>query len=116
MIRTAQEMLVELREKMRGGEGTVTIKNIFQPSEVKGKIRLMAEVTLPAGASIGFHRHEEEEEIYYFIAGRGEVDDNGTRKTVHPGDAMHTGAGAGHAVFNTGSEPMVFMAVILLYA
>jgi mannose-6-phosphate isomerase-like protein (cupin superfamily) len=115
MVRTADEMITEIRQQMRGGTGEVRIKQIFQPGEIKGKARLIAEFTLPEGSSVGFHTHDNEEEIYYFLSGRGEVDDNGERRRIGPGDAMHTGEGKGHAVFNTGSEPLQFMAVILLY-
>jgi mannose-6-phosphate isomerase-like protein (cupin superfamily) len=115
MVRTTDEMITEIRERMRGGVGEVRIKHIFKPGEFKGKARLIAEFTLSEGASVGFHTHDNEEEIYYFISGQGEVDDNGERRRVGPGDAMHTGEGRGHAVFNTGSEPLLFVAVILLY-
>jgi mannose-6-phosphate isomerase-like protein (cupin superfamily) len=115
MVRTADEMMTEIRKQMRGGAGEVRIKNLFKPEEVKGKARLIAEITLPAGASIGFHNHENEAEIFYFCSGQGEVDDNGERRQVGPGCAMLTGDGNGHAVFNTGAEPLVMVAVILMY-
>ena len=116
MLKTPQEMATEIREKMRGGDGNIVIKNLFQPEELKGKVRLTAEITIPAGGSIGFHRHEQEEEIFYFISGRGSVDDNGVSKEVGPGYAMLTGNGNGHSVRNVGSEPLVLLAVILLYS
>ena len=115
MLRTAQERVSEFREAMRGGEGTIEIKNLFQPGDLRGKARLVAEIKIPVGGSIGFHRHEQEEEIYYFISGRGMVDDQGTKYQVGSGDALLTGNGDGHSVANIGAEPLVFMAVILVY-
>ncbi|HOJ76747.1 MAG TPA: cupin domain-containing protein, partial [Bacillota bacterium] len=115
MLRKELEMLVENREKMRGGDGIIKIKNLFKAEELRGKTRLIAEVTIPVGGSIGYHIHENEEEIYYFISGNGEVDDNGVRKQVSAGDAMLTGEGKGHAVYNTGNTPLILMAIILLY-
>jgi len=115
MIRKAEEMTVDLKERMRGGAGIVAIKHLFEAEELKSKTRLIARLTIPAGGTIGFHRHEEEEEVYYILSGAGEVDDDGTRKTIAPGDAMLTGAGRGHAVYNTGAEPLVIMAVIIQY-
>jgi mannose-6-phosphate isomerase-like protein (cupin superfamily) len=108
-------MNVELREKMRGGEGTVAIKNLFQPGDLKGKTRLLAEITVPVGASIGFHEHQNEEEIFFFITGKGKVNDNGSIREVKAGDAMVTGGGAGHSVENCGTEPLIILAAILLY-
>lgn len=115
MFRKADEMELELRENMRGGNGTVRIKHIFKSDELKGKARMMAEITLPEGGSIGFHKHDQEEEIFYFISGQGKVDDQGTIKEVKAGDAVLTGGGNGHAVENTGNQPLIFLAVILLY-
>jgi mannose-6-phosphate isomerase-like protein (cupin superfamily) len=108
-------MLVELREKMRDGEGTVQIKNLFQPGDLKGKTRLVAEITIPVGGSIGYHQHDLEEEIFYFLRGRGRVKDHDQWKEVNVGDALVTGGGKGHAVENIGNEPLVLMAVIIVY-
>ncbi len=116
MIRVSNEMSVELRENMRGGTGTVQIKHLFKQDELTGKARLAAEITIPAGGSIGFHHHDREEEIYYIISGKGKVVDQDVTKEVAPGDAILTGGGKGHAVENTGSEPLVMMAVILLFS
>ncbi|MGE5583210.1 MAG: cupin domain-containing protein [Bacillota bacterium] len=115
MVRNSKEMLVEFREKMRGGTGNIQIKNLFQPGDLKGKTRLVAEITIPVGGSIGFHRHDSEEEIFYFLQGQGRVRDDEAIREVAPGDAMVTGGGKGHSVENTGDAPLVLMAVILLY-
>lgn len=116
MIHASNEMAVELRENMRGGKGTITIKHLFIQDELTGKARLAAEITIPAGGSIGFHQHDQEEEIYYIISGKGRVLDQDITKEVGPGDAILTGGGKGHAVENAGTEPLVMMAVILLFS
>lgn len=108
-------MIFELRENMRGGKGTVQIKHIFKSDELTGKARMLAEITLPIGGSIGFHEHDQEEEIFYFISGRGRVNDQGSFKEVAAGDGVLTGGGNGHSVENTGDQPLVFVAVILVY-
>jgi mannose-6-phosphate isomerase-like protein (cupin superfamily) len=115
MLRKKEEMSVELREKMRGGVGEIRIKNLFQQGDLKGKTRLFAEITIPVGGSIGFHQHDQEEEIFYFISGQGRVKDQDEWKEVRVGDALVTGGGRGHAVENTGEVPLVIMAVILVY-
>ncbi|HEX3045176.1 MAG TPA: cupin domain-containing protein [Bacillota bacterium] len=116
MLRTAAEMAVEYRERMRGGNGTIVIKNLFKQGELKGKARLVAEITIPPGGSIGFHQHDQEEEIFYFLSGQGRVTDQEVVKEVTAGDAMLTGGGNGHAVENTGTDPLVLIAIILVYA
>lgn len=115
MIKRAEEMVKEIKEQMRGGKGSVEITHIFKQGEFKGKARLCAKITLNPGCSIGSHPHENEEEIFYFIKGKGMVDDNGTKIQVTAGDASITGGGEIHSVENTGNEPLEMMAVIMLY-
>ncbi|HOQ01822.1 MAG TPA: cupin domain-containing protein [Acetivibrio clariflavus] len=115
MIKRADEMVKEIKEQMRGGKGSVEILHIFKQEELKGKARLCAKITINPGCSIGLHQHDNEEEIFYVIKGKGTVNDNGTLSEVKEGDAIITGNGASHAVENTGGEPLELMAIILLY-
>lgn len=116
MIRTSREMEREVREKMRGGNGSVEIKHIFREDQLTAKARLFAHLRLPAGSSIGFHKHEGEEEIFYILSGRGIVNDNGVEREVAAGDAVLTGGGAGHSVEAIGNEALEMIAVILKYS
>lgn len=115
MIKSYAQMERELKENMRGGKGTVELVHIFKKEELKGNARLCAKIILQAGCSIGLHEHINEEEIYYIISGKGEVNDNGNIKEVSTGDSVITGDGAYHSIENTGHEPLELMAVILLY-
>lgn len=115
MIKRNADMQKEVRDRMRDGTGTVEILHVFRKEELKGRTRLFARLRVPPGASIGYHEHQDEEEIFFIIAGRGTVNDNGTTATVGPGDAVLTGSGTGHAIECKGSEPLELMAVILPY-
>lgn len=115
MFKKSSEMNTEIREKMRGGDGEVRIQNIFNPEELKGKSRMFSKVTLNPGCSIGSHAHDNEEEIYYILSGTGIADDNGQLINISAGDAIKTGGGESHSITNNGSEPLVFIAAILLF-
>src|SRR5690554_469286 len=115
MIKEAERMRVETWREMRGGKGEVKIKHIFEKDELKGHTRLLGLITLDPGCSIGLHEHREEEEIFYIIKGHGRVVDEGHTWAIGPGDAVLTGDGGSHAVENTGTEPLEFVAVILTY-
>jgi mannose-6-phosphate isomerase-like protein (cupin superfamily) len=114
MLNQRGAMAHEEKEKMRDGEGTVHFTYLVDCEKEKN-IRMLAEATLPPGASIGYHRHDNETEYYLILSGAGEVNDNGTVKPVKAGDAMITGNGASHSIKNTGSVPLVFHAVIVTY-
>ena len=115
MIKKSNEMVKEVKEQMRGGKGNIEIMHILKQDELKGKARLCAQMTINPGCSIGLHEHVNEEEIYYILKGKGLVDDNGVKQEVCAGDCILTGNGASHSIENTGDEPLVFVAVILLY-
>lgn len=116
MIHRAGECRVEVREKMRGGDGHVTITHFFdEANDLRSGLRLCAKLELEAGSSIGFHRHENEEEMFVVLAGRAEIDDDGTKVAVQAGDTILTG-NAGHAVRNPGPDKLVLLAVIAPFA
>jgi mannose-6-phosphate isomerase-like protein (cupin superfamily) len=107
-------MKTETKLKMREGEGSVNFTYLVDCEKEKN-IRMLSEAVLPPGASIGYHRHDNETEYYLILSGTGEVNDDGTVKPVKAGDAMITGNGASHGIKNTGDVPLVFHAVIVTY-
>ncbi len=115
MIKRIADMEKEVREKMRGGSGSVEILHIFRKEELKGKVRLLARLRLGPGSSIGYHMHEGEEEIFYILSGKGLVTEQGVSSPVGPGDAVLTGGGGGHSIENQDAEPLEFIATILVY-
>ena len=115
MVRKAAEMEKEVRERMREGQGSVEVLHVFKKEELKGKARLFAKLKLDRGCSIGHHAHENEEEVFYIIQGSGVVSEDGTQTPVQSGDAILTGGGSGHSIRNDGEDPLILMAVILLY-
>ncbi|MCX7615680.1 MAG: hypothetical protein N2Z65_08000, partial [Clostridiales bacterium] len=55
MIKKAEEMLKEIKEQMRGGNGSVEITHIFKQDELTGKARIFAKITINPGCSIGLY-------------------------------------------------------------
>ena len=114
MLIQRNQMKTEVKEKMRGGDGCTEITHLVDCANEKN-IRMLAQVTLQPGSSIGSHNHDSETEYYIILKGSGTVNDNGTEKPVASGDVMVTGNGASHSISNTGAVPMVFHAVIVTY-
>jgi mannose-6-phosphate isomerase-like protein (cupin superfamily) len=107
-------MKSEVMEKRFGGEGSVALIHLVDCKNEKN-IRLLAELSLDPGSSIGKHSHEAETEYYIILSGSGTVDDNGKETQVKAGDAIITGNGAFHSIANTGSVPLVFHAIIVTW-
>ena len=106
----------EVRTAMRGGDGTVKIEHIWKPgAEMGSPSRMYARLTLQPGCSIGWHVHENEEEIFYIVAGQARIDDNGVEVLASVGDSVITRSGEGHSVACEGTETLEILACIILY-
>jgi quercetin dioxygenase-like cupin family protein len=112
-IRREGEYKVELRENMRGGDGTVQITNFTDKEALCEKARLFGKITLQPGCSIGYHVHEGDCEIFHFVKGSATYNDNGTEITVKAGDTTVTPSGSGHSVRNDTNEPCEMIALIV---
>ncbi len=112
MVRKKSELQVEMRNEMRGGKKQVEItqleKELLPPTG-----RLFAQIRLIPGASIGYHVHENEAEMFYFIQGSGIVLDDDNEVLVAAGDVMTTMSGHGHSVENTGDVDLILVASII---
>jgi len=114
MVIQRNAMKTEIKEKMRGGQGSVELLHLVDCENEKN-IRMLAQMTLQSGCSIGNHSHETETEYYIILSGSGTVSDNGRDLPVKAGDVMVTGNGAAHSISNTGDAPLVFQAIIVTY-
>lgn len=115
MVKRAEEMKVTLKEKMRGGDGTVISTELLAQGEYKGKARLVATLTLEQGCSIGEHIHENEEEIFYVTEGEAVYNDNGVTTVMKKGDSCLCPGGQKHSIANEKPETLTVVAVILTY-
>jgi mannose-6-phosphate isomerase-like protein (cupin superfamily) len=69
----------------------------------------LAEARLPPGGQTTPHHHKLTEEIYYVLAGRGQMEIDGESRDVGPGDAIAIPRGASHRITNTGGETLKFL-------
>jgi mannose-6-phosphate isomerase-like protein (cupin superfamily) len=107
-------MKTQHKEKMRDGEGVVLIRHLVDTENEK-HTRMLGEITLEPGCSIGYHQHNNETEYFFIISGSGTVNDNGTEVKINAGDSIITGNGASHSIKNTGDVPLILHAVIITY-
>ena len=111
MITRKEQQAHSVREYMRGGEKFVQFTDLS--SQLPERMRVYSILTLIPGASIGYHVHENETELFYFIEGNGRVRDDDQEYDICPGDSMATFSGHGHAVVNTGDTNLVLLACVV---
>ena len=100
-----------VREFMRGGKKHVEMTELS--ARLPDSMRLFNVLTLIPGASIGYHVHENETELFYFVEGNGRVQDDERFFDISAGDSMATFSGHGHSVENTGDTNLVIVAAIV---
>ena len=111
MITRIEQQSHSVREFMRGGKKQVEMTKLS--AQLPGKVRLFNVMTLIPGASIGYHVHEDETELFYFLEGTGRVQDDDAFHDISAGDSMATFSGHGHSVENTGDTNLVILAAIV---
>ena len=111
MITRQEQQSHGIREFMRGGKKHVETTELS--ARLPEKMRMFSILTLIPGASIGYHIHENETEMFYFLEGNGRVQDDDRTVDVGAGDSMATFSGHGHSVENTGDTDLVILAAII---
>ena len=115
MFKRKSAMRRETRVKALDGNGTTVYDHVLEKSELSTNCRMFTKVTLEPGASIGYHQHIKEEDIYYILSGIATVTDNGETRCVYPGEVVRAGDGDHHSIENNGQQPLEFMSIILTY-
>lgn len=112
MIKNLHEVIPEVSEGVRGGNGTVTahkLLDLFPGSAIKS----VGVVRLEPGASVGDHVHQGDEDFYYCISGAGVVVDNGVEHPFTPGTLQISRSGESQAILNTSETELVFLGALI---
>lgn len=113
MFISKENMVLEKRENMRGGDGIVTIFHAVDHEKLPPHFRLISPVMLEKGCGIGDHAHNGETEVFYVLKGEGVYDDNGIKRSFKTGDMSFTGNGEHHSIYNEKDEPLLLFAAII---
>ena len=100
-------------EHVNGGAGFIMKEALITGEELGEHCKMFSRVTIKPGCELGHHEHHGETETYYVLSGSGMYDDNGKAVPIEAGDVTFCKDGDGHGVQYTGSEDLVFVALIL---
>jgi mannose-6-phosphate isomerase-like protein (cupin superfamily) len=84
-----------------------TIRSILDRANAPVEKQSLAEARLPAGGATTRHHHRLSEEFYFILEGEGEMEVDGERRPVAPGDAVLIPAGSWHQV--RAASPLRFL-------
>ena len=104
MYKMYDEMHVEVKHHLRGGEGDPVTRQIFSPEELGGRAEMFNIMTLQPGESVGVHDHVTNGEAYLVLSGS---------RVLNVGDAEFCADGHTHSIRNHTDAPASFLALIL---
>jgi mannose-6-phosphate isomerase-like protein (cupin superfamily) len=88
------------------GEGKGKDIRVFDKQDFETNLNFVIYVELDPAASIGYHKHGENEEVYVILEGSGSMTVNGEERLVKPGDVIINKMGWSHGLVNTSNVPL----------
>jgi quercetin dioxygenase-like cupin family protein len=85
---------------------------ISRPATTRAKDITEIEVTLQAGFGHNFHKHPNQEEVIYVLAGEIEQWLETKKQILKPGDSIFIEPNVVHASFNIGRQPARLLVVL----
>jgi quercetin dioxygenase-like cupin family protein len=85
---------------------------ISRPSTTDAKSINEMQVILQPGCGHNFHKHPNQEEVIYVVAGEIEQWLETTKQILKPGDSVFIKPNIVHASFNIGNQPATLLAVL----
>lgn len=82
------------------GIGSVQSVRPLEGHDFETDLMFVDYVEVPPGATIGHHRHGDDEELYFVIEGAGLMEVEGAERRVRAGDLILNRRGSAHSLVN----------------
>ena len=109
MIIDFKDLELNVAANFKGGEGEYVSRRFVDENN---KIMLG---TLEPGASIGYHSHDGDSEMMYFLEGVATVLTDCGEETLLPGQVHYCPMGHSHSLINRGDCDLKFLAVVTVH-
>ena len=106
MIIDYKNITEEKKMNFKGGNGELDTRDYI---DAKNKIMMSR---LQPGANTGYHKHEMNSEIVYIISGEGYFRYDDTEERFKAGDVHYCPMCHSHALYNDGTEELVYFAIV----
>ena len=85
---------------------------LSRPATTQAKDLVVIEVELLPGGGHNFHKHPDQEEVIYVVAGEVEQWLEADKQLLKPGDSVFIEANVVHASFNVSQKPAKMLAIL----
>lgn len=91
---------------LRSGEGEALRNGIVVKVSPRdgSSASILVEQTFPRGGTTGLHLHEQGDELFYVVSGRGTATLGETEQSIGPGDVIFVPASAAHRIRNLDND------------
>ena len=113
MIKKQSDMPNQVLTNFKDGVGDVTMLHFLTEQEAQGSGRLFTKTLIEPGNSIGEHTHDGDMEVYFILAGKALVNDNGEDIVLEAGACHICPDGSSHSIKNVGDKTLEYIAIIL---
>ena len=104
IVKNIEEVKQEVKN-LHDGRGTVVGGTLFK-EEFDTNWEFIDGWSIPKGVSIGIHKHEDMEELYFIVAGKGIMTLDREEKEVKAGDLVFIRLGSLHGLRNETDKPI----------
>jgi len=94
-----------------GHNDTATLWGLFTKDEFSSTLSGLNANIINPGIALEPHQHESVEHVYYILSGVGIATVGDEEQEVKEGDAIHMPPRLTHAMRNTGTYPLRFLAI-----
>ncbi len=99
--------------RIHEGKGLCPRANIIPGEDFQVPIRFLNYSTLPSGASIGLHKHGDDNELYIILEGEGHYTMNGETVPVCAGSVCKSVPFCTHALENDGENGTLMRVLVI---
>jgi len=111
IVKNVEAMKQEVRN-LHDGRGTVVGGTLLR-EEFDTNWQFVDWWTIPKNASIGTHKHEGEEELYFIVSGKGMMTVDTEEREVRAGDLVVTKSGSYHGLRNECGEVIKLLVALV---
>lgn len=111
MIKNFIQANKQIQDSSHGGSGKVDLYEIWSGDNFKSNIDFIDRVVIPPGSTVGYHKHDNNEEMYIVLEGQGTMTINGTSTKISKGDMILNPPYNEHGLVNDSNENIDLLVV-----